>query len=56
MDRMVYRVVHDGPFRLQAEEIVRGEFMPLEEVAPRTAIERFCPDGLSVFHEYLTSI
>src|SRR5713226_8896717 len=25
---MVYRAVHDGPFRLQIEEIVRGEFVP----------------------------
>src|ERR1051325_237775 len=25
---MVYRVEHDGPFRLQPEEIVRGEFVP----------------------------
>ncbi len=50
---MVYRVVHDGPFRLQAEEIVRGEFVPVEEVTRRAAMERFCPDGLSVFREYL---
>src|SRR5262249_25040045 len=26
---MVYRTVHDGPFQLQAEEIVRGEFISL---------------------------
>lgn len=50
---MVYRVVHKGPFQLQAEEIVRGEFVPLQEVAVRTAVEPFCPDGLSVFREYL---
>jgi len=50
---MVYRVIHDGPFRLQAEEIVRGEFVPLHEVARRTSTEPFCPDGLSVFREYL---
>jgi isopentenyldiphosphate isomerase len=50
---MVYRVVHDGPFQLQAEEIVRGEFVPLEQVAARSASEPFCPDGLSVLREYL---
>jgi 8-oxo-dGTP pyrophosphatase MutT (NUDIX family) len=50
---MVYRVVHDGPFHLQPEEIVRGEFVPVGEVAGRTAREPFCPDGLSVFKEYL---
>src|SRR5207302_10898636 len=27
---MVYRARHDGPFRLQPEEIVRGEFLALE--------------------------
>jgi 8-oxo-dGTP pyrophosphatase MutT (NUDIX family) len=45
---MVYRLVHDGPFRLQPEEIVRGEFVPLAEVDLRTAQEPFCPDGLAV--------
>lgn len=49
---MVYRVVHDGPFRLQPEEIVRGEFVPLDEVATRIARESFCPDGLAVLAEY----
>jgi isopentenyldiphosphate isomerase len=50
---MVYRVVHDGPFRLQMEEIVRGEFVSIEEVTCRAAIESFCPDGLSVLREHL---
>jgi isopentenyldiphosphate isomerase len=50
---MVYRVVHDGPFQLQEEEIVRGEFVSIEEVARRVALEPFCPDGLRVFGEYL---
>jgi len=49
---MVYRAHHDGPFRLQAEEIVRGEFMPLDAVAARSAREPFCPDGLAVLAEY----
>jgi isopentenyldiphosphate isomerase len=49
---MVYRLVHEGPFWLQAEEIVRGEFLPLGEVAARTAREPFCPDGLAVLAEY----
>ena len=50
---MVYRVEHDGPFRLQPEEIIRGEFVPLKEVADRAAREMFCPDGLAVLEEYL---
>jgi isopentenyldiphosphate isomerase len=49
---MVYRLVHDGPFRLQPEEIVRGEFVPLAEVAGRAAREPFCPDGLAVWEEF----
>jgi isopentenyldiphosphate isomerase len=52
---MVYRLVHDGPFRLQPEEIVRGEFVPRDEVAARIAREPFCPDGLAVFAEYQAS-
>jgi isopentenyldiphosphate isomerase len=50
---MVYRLVHDGPFRLQKEEIVRGEFVAVEEVTRRATTESFCPDGLSVLREYL---
>jgi isopentenyldiphosphate isomerase len=49
---MVYRLLHEGPFRLQAEEIVRGEFVPLSKVAARAAREPFCPDGLAVLAEY----
>jgi isopentenyldiphosphate isomerase len=49
---MVYRAVHDGPFRLQPEEIVRGEFVALDEIAGRAQRDRFCPDGLAVFAEY----
>jgi isopentenyldiphosphate isomerase len=49
----VYRVAHDGPFRLQPEEVVRGEFVPADEALARAAREPFCPDGLAVLHEYL---
>jgi isopentenyldiphosphate isomerase len=45
---MVYRARHDGPFRLQATEIVSGEFLPLAAVAERATREPFCPDGLAV--------
>ena len=44
---MAYRAVHEGPFRLQPEEIVRGEFASLDAVAARAAREPFCPDGLA---------
>ncbi len=49
----VYRVRHDGPFRLQPEEVVRGEFVPVGEALARAGREPFCPDGLAVLHEYL---
>jgi isopentenyldiphosphate isomerase len=49
---MVYRAWHDGPFRLQAEEIVRGEFVLMEEVMARTREASFCPDGLEALAQY----
>lgn len=49
---MVYRATHDGPFRLQPEEVVRGEFVPLAEVDRRAQEHPFCPDGLAVLAEY----
>lgn len=52
---MVYRLDHAGPFRLQPEEIVRGEFVEINQVWRRAESERFCPDGLEVLREYLHS-
>jgi isopentenyldiphosphate isomerase len=49
---MAYRACHDGPFVLQPEEIVRGEFLTLTAVADRLTREPFCPDGLLVLSEY----
>ena len=49
---MVYRATHSGPFRLQPEEVVRGEFVPLGDVSARAAREPFCPDGLAVLAEF----
>ena len=50
---MAYRGVHDGPFNLQAEEIVRGEFVPPQDVLRRSENEPFCPDGVRVLRRYL---
>src|SRR5204863_163528 len=52
---MAYRAIHEGPFRLQPEEVVRGEFVPVEEVLRRAAREPFCPDGLEVLRTYCGS-
>lgn len=46
---MVYRARHEGPFRLQEEEIVEGEFVTMEELEGRLAREKFCPDGVQVW-------
>jgi isopentenyldiphosphate isomerase len=52
---MVYRATYEGPFRLQPEEIVRGEFVSLEQISARSEREPFCPDGLAVLKEYRES-
>lgn len=48
---MVYRVVHDGPFVLDPEEIVGGEFLALAGVELRRRTLPFCPDGLAALDE-----
>ncbi len=48
----VYRLVHDGPFTLQVEEIVRGEFVTFAELRERSRRDWYCPDGLAVLREY----
>ena len=49
---MAYRLTHDGPFQLQAEEIVRGEFVAVDRVLERIKVEPFCPDGVRVLEEF----
>jgi isopentenyldiphosphate isomerase len=49
---MVYRARHEGPFHLQAEEIVRGEFRSWTTLDAAIARDRFCPDGLAVLAAY----
>jgi 8-oxo-dGTP pyrophosphatase MutT (NUDIX family) len=56
VDGMVYRVVHDGPFALQPEEVACGEFVPLTDIAERTKQVPFCPDGWQVLQEYLNRV
>lgn len=48
----VYRGRHDGPFRLQKEEIVQGCFIACNEVEARAMEAPFCPDGLAVWSEF----
>lgn len=53
---LVYRARHDGPFRWQPEEVVRGEFLSLDAVAERAHRDPFCPDGLAVLARYRTTL
>ncbi len=48
----VYRLSHGGPFRLQPEEIVRGEFILFAEIDARLQRHPFCPDGVAVLAEF----
>lgn len=50
---MVYSIVHDGPFRLQPEEIVTGEFVDVAEALRRAERDPFCPDGVEVLRRSL---
>ena len=49
----VYAATHAGPFALQPEEIVRGEFVPPDGVEDLATREPFAPVGLAVWREYL---
>jgi isopentenyldiphosphate isomerase len=51
---MAYHIIHDGPFRLQVEEIVRGEFVPVAEALERIGREPFCPDGVRVLRQFVS--
>lgn len=48
----VYSCVHEGPFRLQADEVASATFMPVEE-ALALAPERVTPDTRQVLVAYL---
>ncbi len=50
---MAYRAIHDGPFTLQVEEVVRGEFVPLADVLERVKRDAFCPDGVLVLERFV---
>ena len=53
---MAYRAVHDGPFRIQPEEVLHGDFVPLKEVLSRIERDAFCLDGVVVLREHLRQI
>jgi isopentenyldiphosphate isomerase len=52
----VYSCTWNGALRLQASEIVTGEWMDLDLLLERTQHGNFCPDGLQVLHRYLSKL
>ncbi|MGH7894945.1 MAG: NUDIX hydrolase [Candidatus Binatia bacterium] len=50
-----FLTVHDGPIRLQEEEIASGGFVPLTEAQRIMAEQPCCPDGVRVLRAYLAS-
>lgn len=53
---MVYSCTCDGPFHLQASEIVEGMWMDLDVLLDRTQRDPFCPDGLEALRLYLAKL
>jgi isopentenyldiphosphate isomerase len=49
---MAFVAEHDGPVRLQAEEIASGGFVPLDEADRIVAAGPCCPDGAEVLRLY----
>jgi len=45
---------HDGPIRLQPEEVVWAAFVPLSEAERLMREERCCPDGIAVLRRHLS--
>jgi isopentenyldiphosphate isomerase len=45
----VYQVEWDGPIRLQAEEVMWGDWVDREKLATMTLELQFVPDGLDVY-------
>lgn len=52
----VFSCVHDGPMRLQEEEISSGEFLPVATVLARARSEPFTPDGMYALRRYLKEV
>jgi 8-oxo-dGTP pyrophosphatase MutT (NUDIX family) len=44
----IFTCTHDGPFRLQAEEIDHGRFMTVSQALMLSTTETFTPDGVEL--------
>lgn len=50
---MAYMCFHDGPFTLQPEEVVSGEFMKLQDIALMAQKLPFTPDGIYLLRRFM---
>jgi len=48
----VYRIAHEGPFRLQPEEVAEAQFIDEGRLPALFTSRRFCPDGVAVWEEF----
>lgn len=49
----IFSCEHNGAITFQPEEVASGRFMKIEEVLLRCENERFAPDSLEAFRQYL---
>lgn len=49
----VFSCIHEGPFRLQPEEVASGRFMDPRLVLTPDETRRFTPDGIEILARYL---
>lgn len=49
----VFTCRHEGPMRLQPEEVAAGFFLPLEEVLRMSERQHFPPDGIEILRRCL---
>ncbi|MFH1506527.1 MAG: NUDIX domain-containing protein [archaeon] len=47
----VFKIVHEGPFKLNPYELGEGEFMTIEEINRLMKKEKFCPHVRELFEE-----
>ena len=53
VNRAVFRCVHDGPLRLDQEEVAEGKFVSIEEAKKMQKEEKLSPSAVDVLTEFL---
>jgi len=52
----VYKLLYDGPLRLQKEEVAWARFIPFSKLKEVMKKEKFCPDDIELFNKYLKEV